>query len=307
MSATGLDRPPLPTRFPTWPGLLLGALAAALLAGAGFAGLLDGGIGGVLGGPMAFAHGLAIVAIATLIGEALRILGWDRALQACRSSADAKRSGWPVDAVDDACRRLHRRHSTQEQRTEIARTGSMILEKQVWTWQLAWIVAFLVPAIGFAGALWNLRIERNTIPYREVALPLLVSLAEVLPILLLAVGVRGLARSLIEQWKLVAEEVCGLRNPEGGIDPGAAFHQAEYAPVDVVEPRPQQPPPYNAPPPRPAPPRADAGGWPEEFDDAPPRPQPRPQARPEPEREAPRKPAPEAPKKPRSNRPEDYY
>lgn len=316
MSVHERERPitPLPRRFPTWPGLLLGLIVTGALVGAGVALPLD--LPGSVVGPLALAHGLAVLAIVTLIGEAIRVLGWDRELQACRSSADSRRGGWPIDAVDDACRRLPRRHSTQEQRVELSRTGDLIVERQAWVWRLAIIIAFLIPAIGFAASLWELRIERNTIPYREIALPLLVALAEVLPILLPAFGIRGLVRSLIQQWKLLAEEVCGLRKPEGGIDvsPESAF-EPEFAPVDIVDNRPA-PAPYsypnsnpNPPPRRPAA-TTDDGGWPEEFNEPPARPRSEPEPRPgaDPPRESSSaKPKPEAPRKPRSNRPEDYY
>lgn len=309
MSATENSRPTLPTRFPSWPGLLLGLLAAAMFAGIGPSGLLGDELSGLIGGPMAVAHGLAIAAVVTLLGEAFRVLAWDRQLQACRSTSDPKRSGWPIDAVDDACRRLYRRHSSQEQRAEIARTGDLILDRQAWTWRFGLIVVFLVPAIGFAAALWGLRIERNTIPYREIAVPLFVSLIETLPILLLALGTRGLVHSLVRQWRLLAEEVCGVRLPEGGIeaDLAASSHQDhEYAPVEAVGTRPQAPPAYPGPQ-RPSPAQADDGGWPEEFHEPKPKPEPEREAPRKPPTEAPRKPQPEAPKKPRSNRPEDYY
>ena len=115
-------------------------------------------------------------------------------------------------------KRLYERYSTSELRTEIAKTAELILERQQWSWRLGEMVAFVVPAIGFAMALWNLRIEGNTIPYREIGMPLLVSLGEVLLVVLLARGVRSSACVTLREWELFAEEMA-VERPRDGLRP----------------------------------------------------------------------------------------
>ena len=173
---------------------------------------------------MIVGHALATLAVVTLIGEAARIQGWARDLEACRERPDGDRAGWPFAALDDARARLYKRHATAEFRAEIAATADLLLVRQQWTWRLGQMVAFLVPGVGFAMGLWNLRIEGNTIPWREVAMPLLLGLAEAIPPLLLALWVRGAAVEALKEWSRFAEEVAvgqpldGLRDDPSGED-----------------------------------------------------------------------------------------
>jgi hypothetical protein len=197
---------------------------AALAVGGGLAvadakGLFPTPLGGLAGRVMIAAHALAVLAIVTLLGQAARIAGLGRELAECRDLPDDQRSGWPVEAFRDSLKRLYKRQSSGEIGGEIARTADLILGRQQWTWRLALMIAYLIPAIGFAMTLWGLRIEGNSVPWRAIGMPLMIGLGESIPVLLLAVGVRNAARETMKEWALFAEELAIERRP-GGPRPG---------------------------------------------------------------------------------------
>jgi hypothetical protein len=201
------DRMMLPGHFPTWPGVLAALLVGGALAGADRLGLFPAALGGVAGRGMIAAHALVALALVTLLGHAARITGLRRELAVCRELPDDQRSGWPVEAFRDSLKRLYKRQSSGETRAEIARTASHILKRQQGTWQLALLIAYLVPTIGFAMTLWGLQVHGNSVPWRQVGLPLMVGLVESIPVLLLAIGVRKAARETASDWQRFAEEL----------------------------------------------------------------------------------------------------
>jgi hypothetical protein len=226
----------LPRRFPTWPGVLAALALGGVLAGADALGLFPAVLGGLVGKVMIAAHALAVLAIVTLAGEAYRITLWNRELAQCRKLPDHQRTGWPIDALEDARKRLYKRHSTSEIRAEIAKTAELMLARQQWAWRLSQMMAFLIPAIGFAMSLWVLRIEGNTIPWREVGMPLVVALGESVPVLLFGLGVRNLAQLTMKEWGLFAEEMAVERQPEGYLSNPQDDEEADLVPDDLASP-----------------------------------------------------------------------
>ncbi len=261
MSATAeAERSVLPVRFPTWPGALLAVAIAGGLAGLAVSGLWKSGWAEPVGGVMIAAHALVCLALVTLVGEAVRIGSWTRDLGDASTEPELKQEGWPIDALSHVFRRLYRRHSRLELRNEIGKTGDMILEGQRWTWRLGEVVAFFIPAIGFAATLWNLRLDGNRVPYREIALPLFIALGEAGLILVLTLYVRQQASTLVKEWRLFAEALAVARPGEGGqaddqTDPTEGdFEEAARPGQRAATPPPQSPPP--------PPPRPDAGPTP---------------------------------------------
>jgi hypothetical protein len=201
------DRMMLPGPFPTWPGVLAALLVGGALAGADRLGWFPAALGGLAGHVMIAAHALAVLALVTLLGQAARIAGLRRELAVCRDLPDDQRSGWPVEAFRDSLKRLYKRQSSGETRAEIARTANLILKRHQGTWQLALMIAYLIPAIGFTMTLTGLQVDGNSVPWREVGLPLMVGLGESIPVLLLAIGVRKAARETVTDWQRFAEEL----------------------------------------------------------------------------------------------------
>ena len=251
----------LPRRFAIWPGVLAALVFGGALAAATALGLLGESMSGLVGGLVNAGHALTVVAVVTTLGEMAKIVGWGHQLEECRQLPDDDRTGWPIFALDDALKRLYRRHSTAELYDEIRKTEELILERQQWTWRLAQIVAFLLPAIGFAASLWNLHWEGNKLPYRELGWPLVISLGEAILVLLLALWVRSAAQTLLREWRLFCQEVCAIRRPRGEIedehedeDEDGPEPEAEKAqPVPVISVPPPAPP--KATPPKATPPK----------------------------------------------------
>jgi hypothetical protein len=230
----------LPRRFTTWPGLLAAVLVAGAAVGAEALNLLPARLSGVAGQVMIAAHALVALATVTLLGEAARIASWKHDLAACEVEADQGRTGWPLDALDDALSRLYVRHSTAELRSEIAKTGERLMNSQQWAWRLGQAVCFLVPVVGFGASLWALRKEGNSGHWHETGPPLLLAVAESGLVLLLVLWVRGAAKLLVQEWRLFAEGVAVERRPVGSI-PNPA--EEVNGPVD----RPPTPPRTTAP------------------------------------------------------------
>jgi len=215
--------------------LLAAAALSSALAAAMSVGLFSTSPSGTMGGIMIVSHALAVLAVVTVVGEAVHLSDLGRELKDCRALPDDRRTGWPIVGLDDALKRLYRRHSTEELRAEIRKTEGLILDRQQWTWMLAQMVAFLIPAVGFAASLWNLRLEGNKLPYRELGWPLFTSLGEALLVLLLALWVRGVARTLARDWSSFCQQLCVIRRPEGDKKEGLGEEELEdKRPVDSV-------------------------------------------------------------------------
>ena len=157
-----------------------------------------------------------MLALVTLLGELSTLSSQARELDECKRADDSSRFGWPVNGLLDARRRLYRRYSTSELRAEISKTAELMLEQQQWTWRLGQAVAFIVPTIGFAMALWNLRLEGNRVPYREIGIPLLFSICEVVPVVFLAHRTALAAELTLRRWQLFAEEM-SVELPRAGL------------------------------------------------------------------------------------------
>jgi hypothetical protein len=188
-----------------WPSLVVALVVAVVLFTPPTLDRVPVALEGWIGGVMPVAHILVSVALVALLGQTFRTLTLRRELDAYRNALDVRQPGWPTAAIDDARTRLYRRHSTGEYRAEIARTAELILGRQDWTWRLGQTVAFLTPAVGFAAGLWSLRLIGNRVPWREVGLPLAVSLAEAIIVLLMSLGVRHATVTVIREWSRYAE------------------------------------------------------------------------------------------------------
>ncbi len=250
----------LPRRFPIWPGVLAAVVVGGSLAAVSAWGLLGESMGGFVGGLLIAGHALTVLAVVTTLGESAKIAGWGRELDECRQLPDEERTGWPIFALDDALKRLYRRHSTAELHDEIRKTDELVLERQQWTWRLAQIVAFLLPTVGFAASLWNLHWEGNRLPYRDLGWPLAISLGEAILVLMLAMWTRSAAQTLLREWRLFCQEVCAIRRPRGEIEDQheeedeRETEDVKVAPVLVVStPTPTPPKPTPAPTPIPTP------------------------------------------------------
>ena len=70
-------------------------------------------------------------------------------------------------------------------RRAAARRADLLVREFSPRWWIGTAVAFLIPLFGGLAALWNLRVFTNAEPFREVGLPLLISVVEAMPLLLL--------------------------------------------------------------------------------------------------------------------------
>ena len=62
-----------------------------------------------------------------------------------------------------------------------------------------------IPLFGCLLSLWNLRVESNVVPFREIGLPLVVSVVEVIPVLLMVASLARNAHFALDHWRLTAE------------------------------------------------------------------------------------------------------
>jgi hypothetical protein len=182
----GWETSPQLQGFPVWPGVLVGlAVIAGLLALESATPAPPYALRRACGGPMALAHGVAAFAAVAQLGQALRVAEGERALVERRNRI-ARRGGLDpllddpaaVHAdVDQATRSIDRR------RDEVRRISQ--------------VVVTLVPLVGFAASVWGARPGE---PWRVAHLPLFLSLAESLFVLLLNLGVSQSAQALRDGW-----------------------------------------------------------------------------------------------------------
>ena len=147
----------------------------------------------------------------------------------------------------NARERLYIRYSRAELRDEIRKTAELLLDRQQWAWRVGEMVAFAIPAVGFIAALWNLRIEGNTLPYREIGTPLLVSIVEALAVLWVALAVNSAAARLLTDWEGFAEAMAVAQPVEGLRPHPSTDKDAEEAWSIPPELLPPHPPPVPAP------------------------------------------------------------
>jgi hypothetical protein len=209
------DRIILPRGFPPWPGVLAGLVVGGALAAADILGLFPAVPRGLAGRVMIAAHALVVLAIVTLLGQRARIAALRRELMVCCDLPDDQRTGWPVEAFRDTLKRLFKRNSSGDMRAGIDRTAVLLGKRQQGTWRLGLIIAYLVPAIGFALTLRGLQIQRGSVPWHHLALPLIMGVAESIPVLLLAVYVRKAVGEVVSEWQRFAGVLAIERRTRG--------------------------------------------------------------------------------------------
>ena len=183
-------------RFPIWPGVLVGLAVALGLRGAELNGFLPVQLGRTFGGAMVVAHGLAAFTVVTLLGDALTIAGWDRALGEWLgrpSDADSpdSQSGSSIDQG------LLRAAIERNTRSSLARGQRM---RQIYQ-----AVAYVVPLIGFGVTFWG---AGNATSWWVERQPLLLSLMEACFLLILTMAVASGSAVVREGWMRIS----GIRN-----------------------------------------------------------------------------------------------
>jgi hypothetical protein len=247
----------LPRRFPAWYGLAVAGVIVGGLSLAGWLGWMPPALWTVAGRLMLAAHALAIFAFVGLLGELLRLHAWAGALRRQdRLTPEAITSGPIWDGINMALTVLRRRHARVELQGAIAATRDVLEREYARRWKLARDLCFLIPLFGCLLSLWNLRLESNVVPFREVGLPLIIAVVEMMPVLLLATWLGRDVAVTLDQWKLAAEAVAGIRRPEGLMTDPDLEEMAEDHDEATLDTTPPAPPPVRkpVPPPQPTPP-----------------------------------------------------
>jgi hypothetical protein len=243
----------LPSRFPLWPGLVVGSVVAVGLGLAALAGSpvleafrpnrLDGAV-------MTVAMGLVAFSLVTLAGEwtgllakarSLRQLGTEPVedLRQLAESSDV----WALHGLRDALRLVPpQRYAKQELRAALAATRDIhhTWLSERWLFHQALIVT--LPVLGFVAGVWNVRVHGNGLRFGETFLPVIIMILATAPVMLLTTLVSRGGKHLFRQWEWRMQLLAGLtpRLPAGV----AATPPTVTWPT--VHPRPPQPSPIGA-------------------------------------------------------------
>jgi hypothetical protein len=174
--------------FPIWPGLFVGLAVVFGLVSLP----LPQTLVRVLGGPMAWVHGIIAFAIVTLLGEALTIARWDRALGEWLDGASEPDAHHPR-SDDSGGAAVH---------AEVEQTVREFLQRWQETRRIIEIVPYIVPLIGFGVSSWNSGLQG---PWRIVGQPLLLSVSEAFFVVLLTIGVSGALDVVKDGWLLLVK------------------------------------------------------------------------------------------------------
>ena len=161
----------LPDRFPTWPGLIAAVAVAAAWGGLESLHVLPRAVSDWSGGMMIAGHARGGVGSVHPLGRTVpggQVAG-GVGRNPVKNPACTTTTG--RSSRSTTRQRLYVRHSTDEIRAEIKKSADLILDRQEWSWRLGQIVCYLIPAVGFAAALMNLRLEGNTVPCARSASP----------------------------------------------------------------------------------------------------------------------------------------
>jgi hypothetical protein len=207
MSQPGAEFSLLPRRFPAWPGLAAACLVAGGLWLAGASGVLPPSLWTESWRLLLVAHALAVFALVTLAGEQQRVRAWARVLeihdqgsvQEAGKSREGSGPAWPLGLLQ----RPHRGAEFQRMLGDIRDVLRRDLGRR---WALCQALCFAIPLYGCLLTLWNLRLVSNAVPpFREVGLPLIVTVVEVFPILLMVTALARDAQLALDRWHITAE------------------------------------------------------------------------------------------------------
>lgn len=212
-----VDPPPiLPRRFPIWAGLLVAAAAAGLFFLMGRFGILPHPIWTVAGQWLVGGHALAAFALTSMLIDWAKLSRWSAALRRQESGpVEAIRSGPVGDGIDWVMIDLRRRYAVSELGAAVDRRSALLLREASFRWWIGTAAAFLVPLFGGLASLWNLKLDSNIVPFREVGLPLIVSVIEAMPLFLLSRALRQSTETALARWAVAVKEVAGIQRPDG--------------------------------------------------------------------------------------------
>jgi hypothetical protein len=255
-----IDTPILPRRFPVLVGLGVAVVVGGGLFILGEIEAMPAPLWTVAGQMLIGAHALAAFALSCMIGDAVLLSRWSAELSRQESEApETVQSGLVGAGINRVMEDLRRRYAVSEMRAAVAKRADILLREYTPRWWIGTAVAFLIPLFGGLAALWNLRIYTNAVPFREVGLPLLISVVEAMPILLLSTTLRRSFETALSRWKVAVEEIAGIQRPVGRIQPSEGEEEEKVIPTP-------SPPATPSPPPTPSPPTPSQS----------PRPQPQP-------------------------------
>lgn len=178
--------------FSIWPGVCVGVGVAFGLVGLEVLRPIPHALLRVIGGVMVLAHGVIAFAMVTLLGEALTIAAWDRALGERLDRLAGTRPGPPllVDSGDPSMLPA-----------KIEEINREFLRRRRETLRMSRVVTYVVPLIGFGVSSWDPGTQKS---WPIAAQPLLIGLGEAFMVLLLIVGISNAAEVVVEGWRLLA-------------------------------------------------------------------------------------------------------
>jgi hypothetical protein len=162
-------------------------------------------------------HALAIFALATLLGERARLVGWASFLKPYERSGAAplSASDWVRLAFDRSVGMLRARPSLEERRDAVDQVRSAMERDLARRWQRPRDLAFFILVAGCILSLLNLRLIPNAIRWGEIGMPLVLAVFESAAVVLLATWVARDVRSDLSRWQVIANTLSARHQPEG--------------------------------------------------------------------------------------------